>query len=369
MDVADPLPDHSPATSAAQPVRGEFADSRAAVRFDTFLFAAAATVLITRTILAASGYPQVGGGGLHVAHVLWGGLLLGIAMTIMMISLGSAAKFWASLVGGVGFGLFIDEIGKFLTKDVNYFFRPAIAIIYGVLITAYVVGRELLARRELTSARVRAIAAIAVADDALGQLTPGRLALVRGLLASYCDDPQGALLDQLLGSTSDRHRTSFEESFAAAASRLHRIFVALADRRWARTLLFVALAVQTLGSLVVDAIAMITVLTSDTHPSALAVTTFAGSATQTLLVAAGLLLVVRGKWGAGLRLIRAGLFVTLMFTLVMEFAREQFGALADFVLVAALITVVGATISAERRGDVGPRSARAPGGPQLVGAV
>ena len=54
------------------------ADSRASIRFDTFLFAAAATVLITRTYLKLTGYPQVGGHSqLHVAHVLWGGLLLG----------------------------------------------------------------------------------------------------------------------------------------------------------------------------------------------------------------------------------------------------------------------------------------------------
>ena len=32
-----------------------------------------------------TGYPQVGGHSqLHIAHVLWGGLLLGVAMTIMM---------------------------------------------------------------------------------------------------------------------------------------------------------------------------------------------------------------------------------------------------------------------------------------------
>jgi hypothetical protein len=108
------------------------ADSRAAIRYDTFLFAAAATVLITRAFLMVTGYPKVGGNSqLHAAHVLWGGLLLGVAMSIMMVSVGSGMKFWASLIGGIGFGLFIDEVGKFLTKDVNYFFKPAIAIIYG----------------------------------------------------------------------------------------------------------------------------------------------------------------------------------------------------------------------------------------------
>ena len=51
-------------------------DNRALTRFELFLFAAVATVLLVRTFLAVSGYPQVGGGGLHIAHVLWGGLLM-----------------------------------------------------------------------------------------------------------------------------------------------------------------------------------------------------------------------------------------------------------------------------------------------------
>ena len=40
---------------------------------DTFLVSAVASVLVIRVFLEATGYPQLGGGGLHVAHVLWGG--------------------------------------------------------------------------------------------------------------------------------------------------------------------------------------------------------------------------------------------------------------------------------------------------------
>jgi hypothetical protein len=75
-------------------------------------------------------YPQVGGSKLHIAHVLWGGLLLLAALLTTLSFLSPAAKPLAATAGGVGFGLFIDEVGKFVTKDVNYFYRPAIAIIY-----------------------------------------------------------------------------------------------------------------------------------------------------------------------------------------------------------------------------------------------
>ena len=33
-------------------------------------------VLVTRLYLTLTGFPKVGGGGLHLAHLLWGGLLM-----------------------------------------------------------------------------------------------------------------------------------------------------------------------------------------------------------------------------------------------------------------------------------------------------
>jgi hypothetical protein len=149
-------------------------DIAALNRFETFLTSAVATVLLVRLFLAATGYPQVGGGGLHVAHVLWGGLLMGIAIVMSVIGMGSRLRRRTAFVGGVGFGLFIDEIGKFLTKSVDYFFKPAVAIMYAVFVLFYLVVRVILQRRELTDARRLSLAATALADQALGQLDEAR---------------------------------------------------------------------------------------------------------------------------------------------------------------------------------------------------
>lgn len=140
------------------------------LRFKIFLFVAIATVLVTRGLLAATGYPKVGTGELHIAHVLWGGLLLGAAVVILLIGMGTQVRTWAAFIAGIGFGLFIDELGKFLTKDVNYFYTPAVAIMYIVFVTAYLLVRSLTLRRKLSDERRMALAGSAVTDQALGEL-------------------------------------------------------------------------------------------------------------------------------------------------------------------------------------------------------
>ncbi len=104
------------------------------------------TVVVTRALLAATGFPQLGGDGLHIAHVLWGGLLMAVAMVLTMTFAGPVVRPVGAFVGGIGFGLFIDEIGKFLTDDNDYFYEPAPALMY-VTLVALVLGADWLHRR------------------------------------------------------------------------------------------------------------------------------------------------------------------------------------------------------------------------------
>lgn len=110
---------------------------------ESFIVAAVASVLMIRLFLDLTGYPQISGGGLHVAHVLWGGLLMLAAIIILLSFLGRAAERVSAVVGGIGFGMFIDEVGKFVTSDNNYFFRPAVALMYVMFILIFLVARGL----------------------------------------------------------------------------------------------------------------------------------------------------------------------------------------------------------------------------------
>jgi len=104
---------------------------------EVFLVAAVAAVLTIRLFLELTGYPQLGGAGLHIAHMLWGGLLMAAAMIMLLSFIGRTIHRLASLIGGTGFGVFIDEIGKFVTSNNDYFFEPAVALIYVVFVLTF----------------------------------------------------------------------------------------------------------------------------------------------------------------------------------------------------------------------------------------
>lgn len=111
--------------------------------FETFLVSAIAAILAIRGFLHVTGYPRVGGDTLHIAHMLWGGLLMAVATVLLLGWLGGAVRGIAAVIGGVGFGTFIDELGKFVTADNDYFFRPTFSLIYLTFILLYFVFRAL----------------------------------------------------------------------------------------------------------------------------------------------------------------------------------------------------------------------------------
>ena len=100
------------------------------------LVAFAASVIVTRLYLQLTGYPQIGGGNIHIAHLLWGGLLLYTAALLPLIFGSSRALSWSAVLSGVGIGLFIDEVGKFITSNNDYFYPPAFTNLGGMALEA-----------------------------------------------------------------------------------------------------------------------------------------------------------------------------------------------------------------------------------------
>ncbi|MEV5571704.1 hypothetical protein AB0L06_16760 [Spirillospora sp. NPDC052269] len=133
----------------------------------------AVTVVALRGYLWLTGYPQVGGKTLHIAHLLWGGLAVFSAAVLFIMTISVRATRVAALLVGVGWGLFMDEVGKFITKNNDYFYRPAAAIIYLVFLVCLTLLVAF--RHENRTAGERAEARLSQALEVLPDLARGRL--------------------------------------------------------------------------------------------------------------------------------------------------------------------------------------------------
>ncbi|NMN94728.1 hypothetical protein [Antrihabitans stalactiti] len=135
---------------------------------------AVATILITRLYLELTNYPQVGGGNLHIAHALYGGAMMMLALVFGWLFTGFGVRVVMVIVGGIGFGLFLDEVGKFVTKDNDYFYGPSAEIMYIAVALILVINRMVRDLRPPTPSENLASAAAIAADGVVHGLPDRR---------------------------------------------------------------------------------------------------------------------------------------------------------------------------------------------------
>jgi hypothetical protein len=216
---------------------------------DTMLVCAVATILIVRTQLWLTNYPQLGGRGLHIAHLLWGGLLMLVALVILLGFVSPSAREVAAVVGGVGLGLFIDELGKFVTADNNYFFKPTAAIIYCFFIIFFLAIRGLDRRRGFTQREYLVNVIEILKESALRDLDDSKRRRALALLAQA--DQSDPLVPELRGMLEQMRSRPTPAAPAAtrAARRIRAAFFDVVDRPWFGRAIVAFFSVWALASL------------------------------------------------------------------------------------------------------------------------
>src|SRR3989475_10082489 len=83
---------------------------------ESFLVSAVAAFLGVGFFLGVAGYPRLGGGGLPIAHMLWGGALMVAAVLLLLRLLRQRRRPAAAGGAGLGCGLFSARMGRVLTR-------------------------------------------------------------------------------------------------------------------------------------------------------------------------------------------------------------------------------------------------------------
>jgi hypothetical protein len=329
---------------------------RARDQLELFLLGAVSSLLLVRFYLHITGYPQIGSGGLHIAHMLWGGALMLVALVIALSFLGARAQRVTAFVGGIGFGVFIDELGKFITRDNNYFYQPTIGLIYAIFICLYLAFNFLSRSQPLTS-RENQLNAVAQLEEALmHDLDPVEKARVEQFLADADqDDPVTKQLQLFLQQMKviPAAPPSRARRLANRATEMYANFWQRRDSNlWVRgfflleaTIFLIAVALTSYVTIdnILDLLAG-----KASFSTELAVGQLLSALAATVFVVRGVIFLPRSRMRAYEQFRRATL-VHLFLTQFFMFAQIEFGALPSFAINLGLLGLITFAIQQERR--------------------
>ena len=324
--------------------------------FESFFIAAVASFLGIRWFLAAAGYPRIGSSGIHVAHMLWGGALMLLALLLLLAYLDRSVSHASAVIAGLGFGTFIDEIGKFVTADNNYFFRPAVALIYGVFVVAFLLARVLVGQRRLTPDEALRNALAYMAGTPTRGLQPDDRARVAELLgqADPADQRTGLARQYLAAMPSIAEHDSVAEIILG---RLNASYERVMAMPRADTVLVGGMAVYALLAIVGVAV-VITLRPASSLSDTSAAATIAqvgSSLVGAALIGRGIVALPSSRVEAYHWFLR-GLLVWILITQVFVFYSSQLGGLGGLAIDLVAYGSIRYAIGRERIGPL-----RAPG--------
>ncbi len=299
----------------------------------------AATVIATRWFLTLTGFPRIGGGDLHIAHALWGGAALFAAAVLPILLAGRFVYLASALLSGVGIGLFIDEVGKFISAENDYFYPAAAPIIYATFLIAVLVW--LRARRpEDPDPRSQLLTALELFEESVeGDLQRGEVDELRERLVSAAGraprSEQRRLAASLLAFLDDSAlgvAPDPVDRFGGLRAGWRARADSLLGGRGLHILLVAALLVTGMGQIV----ALVSISLGvhfDFSQLPPAFTRFqlvhlvVEGVSGALLVAGGLLITVAGRHRLGWTLAYFGLLVALTLADLISFYTRQFDSI------------------------------------------
>jgi hypothetical protein len=337
-------------------------------RQDLFLIAAVTTVIVIRLQLWITNYPSLSPGDLHIAHLLWGGVFMVAAIWMLASYVGRRLVAPAAILGGIGFGFFIDEVGKFVTADNDYFFQPTAAIIYVVFIALFLISKWTGARRMGNRERLANAAALA-SESFIDGMSPYERQMAIDLLRPIRSRDQASeLLDFI-----ERTRPDGEEE----PGRLERLVIWMQRtyEDWVQTRWFqVVMTGVVILAVLLTAAGIVVLIFFSSGSNSLAppgyqadglgnlkvgnLIPLISSAITSVIGIAGLIPLLRGNRATAYRRFRLALQISIFITYPFIFAESSFSAVTGLLLTLAALGTVSAMLRQESRTPPPPPSPR-----------
>lgn len=332
-------------------------NTRAGELQEIFFVSAITSLLLVRFYLSQTGFPQLGGGNLHIAHMLWGGLLMFASITISLAFLGYRTQRLAALVGGIGFGVFIDELGKFITEDNDYFFRPTVGLLYAIFAIIFIIFNYMSRRDNFTNEEYQVNAIYRLEESILRHLDKDEKNRILELISKANQKNKFTIkLKEITNSLNIDHHLDEPRG----VKKLWNQFDNLYERFWLgrnsnhlvglvfilQIILIAFLNIFTIYHNIND---ISTIFTSDiTYDQELIIAQVITSIISGLIVIYGIFKLSTSRLEA-FKLFKLAILITLFLTEFFLFLRVEFSALPNFFFNLLLLGMVSYVIDKEAR--------------------
>ncbi len=338
---------------------GLIRNESAAELLELFIISAITSILSIRSFLYLFGYPQLGIENFHIAHMLWGGFFMLVALIMNLAFLGKRSKETASVIGGVGFGTFIDELGKFITSDNNYFFEPTVALIYFIFLSLFFLYRYLDSAKKLTE-KEYLLNGLELLEDAIASNLKSRdkRRVQNFFKKAGVSQQNNDIIKPLLSIIDSLEPPPTKKSIPMIEflGNLDEYFYKISEKNSFKRVLLTFLIVSTLWNLL-SAVTIFTLFITKlvsikdliiSQNIYMAIGEFLSNVVSTILATTGLLL-LRFSPKQALQYFKYSLITSLLITQFFVFYREQFNALTNLIITLLILLALNQQIAVQKR--------------------
>lgn len=329
-------------------------NARALDQLEIFLLSAVSMILLIRVFLELTGYPQLGGESLHIAHMLWGGLGMLVAALLRQMLMGLWVEYAAALIGGLGFGAFIDEIGKFVTQDNNYFFGPTFSLIYIIFVLIYLISHWLLTSRGYAKNEYLMNSVNTLQEYRSGYLPENRKAEIQHFLDQSDQDNKLSIAISGFISTVETVPAGRERYYGRIKHHLEKLYYRVIKMRYFTPLLNLYFITQALigAAFIMEEVFFPHGLSGELEgPSFSDISLLVSSGISTLLIMIGVVLLPRSRLKA-YRMFERAMLVNILLSQIFLFTINQLGAITGLIYSLLILGALRFLISRENEREL-----------------